>query len=152
MTWNKLYTSGNAYKTSETDEVKAYYNELGYKIVVQRDKSKVLGYSLYDPRNKFIQSYKYLDSAKAEVQTLCTPQPKAKLYDKTYMQTLVNKARSAYRQGNLKEAGTYWGKIYEACPEPMTKQDYQVHNMYMRQFTNTEVYAITDYLKERYKK
>ena len=148
MKWSKIYHTGLTYKRSDKDVVMSYASDNGYYIKVNREKNRVLGYSVYN-QNTFIKSFRTLQEAKDAVEQVSNT-GSSKLYDKGYMQNLVNKAKKAYKDKDLKSAGTYWNKIYDACPEPMTRQDYEEHNKYMRQFTNEEVYAITDYLKGRF--
>ena len=65
------------------------------------------------------------------------------------MQNLVDKCKQAYANKNLEEAGKYWGKIYDVVPSPSEHIDFKLHQNYMKQFTNEEVYGITDYLKKK---
>lgn len=75
------------------------------------------------------------------------------------MNNLVKKCKEAYRSNNLDLAGKYWNEIYEKYA-PSIKEDektryekYEKLNKLMSDFTDEEVYDITDYLKEQeYKK
>ena len=75
------------------------------------------------------------------------------------MNNLVKKCKEAYRSNNLDLAGKYWAEIYEKYA-PSIKEDektryekYEKLNKLMSDFTDEEVYDITDYLKEQeYKK
>ena len=147
MKWSKIYHTGLNYKRSDKDVVMSYASDNGYYIKVNRENTKVLGYSVYN-QNTFIKSFRTLQEAKNAVEQASNTGT-SKLYDTKYMQSLVNRAKKAYKDRDLKSAGIYWTKIYEACPETMTMQDFEEHDKYMRQFTNEEVYTITDYLKGR---
>lgn len=72
-----------------------------------------------------------------------------KLADAVYMQGIISKAKQAYAEKRLDDAGKYWHKIYDAMPNQAEPIDYKLHQNYMRQFTNEEVYGITDYLKKK---
>lgn len=70
-------------------------------------------------------------------------------------QKLVDKCKQAYNNGNLEQASIYWKEIYNLLDKELDKAKdkrqrfyaYKKYNSCMEQFTNEEVYAITDYLK-----
>lgn len=71
-------------------------------------------------------------------------------------QELINKCKEAYKQINLEKAWKYWVEIYdkasskfEKCEENSNEfyKAYEEFQNYMRQFTDDEVYTITDYGK-----
>lgn len=68
---------------------------------------------------------------------------------------LVNLCKEAYRNNDLDLAGKYWNQIYEKYA-PSIKEDektryekYEKLNELMSNFTDEEVYKITDYLREK---
>lgn len=78
-------------------------------------------------------------------------------------QDLVDKCKKAYKEKDLTSAYEYWEKIYDILDERLNKFDitndeernkcYQEFNKYIKQFTDDEVYTITDYGKQKaYKK
>ena len=72
-------------------------------------------------------------------------------------QELVDKCRKAYNESNIMLASVYWEEIYntldkkldETKSEEERKGCLEEHGKYMTQFTNEEVYKITDYLKAK---
>lgn len=74
-------------------------------------------------------------------------------------QELVNKCKQAYKENNLTSAYEFWRKIYDILDERLSKFDikndeernkcYEEFNKYMKQFTNQEVYDITDFGKQK---
>ena len=74
-------------------------------------------------------------------------------------QNLVDKCKKAYKEKDLTSAYEFWGKIYDILDERLNKFDiendeernkcYQEFNKYMKQFTDDEVYTITDYGKQQ---
>lgn len=72
---------------------------------------------------------------------------------------LINKCKEAIKQFDLEKALEYWIEIhykasimfrtYEKNPDELYKA-YKEFNDYMTQLTDEEVYAITDYAKEKY--
>ena len=77
-------------------------------------------------------------------------------------QAIVNKCTDAFAKGNIELASEYWCKLYDKLEREeakLDKDDYEGKHLlfrkfavYMRQFTDKEVYTITDYLKEKYYK
>ena len=75
-------------------------------------------------------------------------------------QKLIDKCRKYYRKKDLKNAYQYWCKIHDLLLNKLDSFDkydeknvnkcYQEFYNYMRQFTDDEVYDITDYGKELY--
>lgn len=74
-------------------------------------------------------------------------------------QNLVDKCKKAYKEKDLTSAYKFWEKIYDILDERLNKFDiendeernkcYQEFNKYMKQFTDDEVYTITDYGKQQ---
>ena len=74
-------------------------------------------------------------------------------------QTIVNRCKEAFHNNNLELAGKYWRKMHNKLEREEVKLDKDDHEgrhllfrefaVYMLQFTNEEVYIITDYLKEK---
>lgn len=70
-------------------------------------------------------------------------------------QNLVELCKQAYNKNDLSSAYKYWEMIYEVLDKKLGKIDinnekdrfkcYEEYNNYMKQFTNKEVYDITDY-------
>lgn len=73
-------------------------------------------------------------------------------------QELVNKCKQAYKEKNMLIASTLWKELYSllyskldnATDENARIELFREYDKYMEQFTNDEVYDITDYLKEQY--
>ena len=74
-------------------------------------------------------------------------------------QNLVELCKQAYNKNDLSSAYKYWEMIYEVLDKKLSKIDinnkedrfkcYEEYNNYMKQFTNKEVYDITDYGKAK---
>lgn len=72
-------------------------------------------------------------------------------------QETINKCKKAYKEHNLNLANQYWEKLYEILDSKLENANnledrqnvYDEHFKYMQQFTNEEVYKITDYAKEK---
>jgi len=71
-------------------------------------------------------------------------------------QELVNKCREEYYKSDLASAYKYWEEMFNVLDEKInaneSKDNYNIFcefNEYMKQFTNDEVYKITDYGKQR---
>lgn len=74
-------------------------------------------------------------------------------------QNLVELCKQAYNKNDLSSAYRYWEMIYEVLDKKLGKIDinneverfkcYEEYNNYMKQFTNKEVYDITDYGKTK---
>lgn len=74
-------------------------------------------------------------------------------------QNLVELCKQAYNKNDLSSAYKYWGMIYEVLDKKLSKIDinneedrfkcYEEYNSYMKQFTDKEVYDITDYGKTK---
>lgn len=72
-------------------------------------------------------------------------------------QELVDKCKQAYENNNLKLAYKYWCDIFDTTLDELDKcgrdddiKTYKIwskHNEYLKQFTNEQVYAITDFGK-----
>lgn len=79
--------------------------------------------------------------------------------DNAQLQELVDKCKEAYANNDLESAGKYWSDIYDAVlPDEKTMQtmsdaermeSYSLLSKLMNQFTDREVYDITDYLKRK---
>ena len=75
-------------------------------------------------------------------------------------QTIINKCKEAFHNNNLELASKYWCKMHNKLKREeakLDKDDYEGKRLlflkfaeYLTQFTNEEVYTITDYLKEKY--
>lgn len=75
-------------------------------------------------------------------------------------QELVNKCKKAYKKHDLHTAYKYWCEIHDILLNKLDKYDkydeenvnkcYREFNDYIKQFTDDEVYDITDYGKELY--
>lgn len=75
-------------------------------------------------------------------------------------QELIDLCKGAYNSGNLSSACEYWEMIYGVLDKKLSKIDrynkaerqecYNEFNEYMKQFSDKEVYDITDYDKEQY--
>lgn len=74
-------------------------------------------------------------------------------------QELIDLCKGAYNSGNLSSAYKYWEMIYGVLDKKLSKIDkhnkveiqerYDEFNEYMNQFSDKEVYDITDYGKEQ---
>ena len=72
-------------------------------------------------------------------------------------QETIDKCKKAYKEHNLNLANQYWEKLYEILDSKLENANnledrqnvYDEHFKYMQQFTNEEVYKITDYAKEK---
>lgn len=72
-------------------------------------------------------------------------------------QETIDKCKKAYKEHNLNLANQYWEKLYEILDSKLENANnledrqnvYSEHFKYMQQFTNEEVYKITDYGKEK---
>lgn len=74
-------------------------------------------------------------------------------------QNLVELCKQAYNKSDLSSAYKYWEMIYEVLDKKLSKIDinneedrfkcYEEYNSYMKQFTDKEVYDITDYGKAK---
>lgn len=74
-------------------------------------------------------------------------------------QNLVELCKQAYNKNDLSSAYKYWEMIYEVLDKKLGKIDinneverfkcYEEYNNYMKQFTDKEVYDITDYGKAK---
>lgn len=74
-------------------------------------------------------------------------------------QNLVELCKQAYNKSDLSSAYKYWEMIYEVLDKKLGKIDinneekrfkcYEEYNNYMKQFTDKEVYDITDYGKRQ---
>lgn len=74
-------------------------------------------------------------------------------------QNLVKLCKQAYSKKDLSSAYKYWEMIYEVLDKKLNNIDinnkeerfkcYEEYNNYMKQFTNKEVYDITDYGKAK---
>lgn len=74
-------------------------------------------------------------------------------------QNLVELCKQAYNKSDLSSAYKYWEMIYEVLDKKLGKIDinneekrfkcYEEYNNYMEQFTDKEVYDITDYGKRQ---
>lgn len=74
-------------------------------------------------------------------------------------QNLVELCKQAYSKKDLSSAYKYWEMIYEVLDKKLSKIDinneedrfkcYEEYNSYMKQFTDKEVYDITDYGKAK---
>lgn len=71
---------------------------------------------------------------------------------------LVEKCKQAIKDNELDKAGKYWNQIFEKyCPSAeIVKADskkanemYENFNKLMENFTDKEVYTVTDYLREK---
>ena len=72
---------------------------------------------------------------------------------------LVDKCKKAFKENDLTSAYEYWVKIYDLLDEKLNQYDktdeknrfvcYDEFNKCMREFTDDEVYKITDYGKEK---
>lgn len=66
-------------------------------------------------------------------------------------QELVDKCKKAYADRNLELADKYWCEIFDVLDKKLKNNEedkfniYQEFHTYMEQFTDNEVYAITDY-------
>ena len=77
-------------------------------------------------------------------------------------QTIINKCKEAFNNNSLELASKYFYKMHNKLKREeakLDKDDYEGKHLlfrkfavYMRQFTDKEVYTITDYLKEKYYK
>lgn len=75
------------------------------------------------------------------------------------LQELVDKCKKAYAEKDLESAGKYWSEIYDTVlPDETTMKNmsdaermksYSILSKLMDQFTDREVYDITDYLKRK---
>ena len=75
-------------------------------------------------------------------------------------QEIVNKCKEAFKNCDLNSASKYWCKLYDILEEKESKFDendwenkkhlFIEFQTYMNQFTDNEVYTITDYLKYKY--
>lgn len=74
-------------------------------------------------------------------------------------QNLIKLCKQAYSKKDLSSAYKYWEMIYEGLDKKLNNIDinneeerfkcYEEYNSYMKQFTNKEVYDITDYGKAK---
>ena len=74
-------------------------------------------------------------------------------------QNLVDLCKQAYNKNDLSSAYKYWEMIYEVLDKKLSNVDinseeerfkcYEEYNSYMKQFTDKEVYDITDYGKAK---
>lgn len=72
-------------------------------------------------------------------------------------QELVDKCKKAYKNHDMEKAYQYWSDIHDLLDEKLNKFDkyddtnrhkcYQEFHDYMQQFTDEEVYKITDYCR-----
>lgn len=73
-------------------------------------------------------------------------------------QELVNKCKQAYKEKNMLVASQLWKELYNLLDSKLDNttdentriEFFKEHSKYMEQFTNDEVYDITDYLKRQY--
>lgn len=75
-------------------------------------------------------------------------------------QKLIDLCKGAYNSGDLSSAWEYWKMIYGLLDRKLSKIDkgdqtkitefFNEYHSYMEQFTDEEVYDITDYGKEQY--